>query len=222
MFDLNTLSRLTLIIAIIMLVSLNCITLPFGINTYEIQSGEVQFQDDFSNQSSGWLRIHDDNTSSLDYVDSSYQILVNQSHTVLWSGPDLQFTDVQIEVDATKVQGPENDDFGVVCRAQDQHNFYFLVISSDGYYGIGKVRAGVQELISMTGMPPSEDIYKGHSTNHLRADCIGEDLSLYVNGVHLATVQDAEFISGDAGLLAGTFDDPGTTIRFDNFSVLMP
>jgi hypothetical protein len=134
----------------------------------------------------------------------------------------LKYTDVQIEVDATKIEGSENDDFGIVCRARDDKNFYFLVISSDGYYGIGKVRDGEQRLIGMDDMPPDENILQGQGSNHLRADCIGEYLSLYVNGIHLATVQDTEFTSGDAGLLAGTFDEPGTRIHFDNFSVLMP
>jgi hypothetical protein len=192
------------------------------INSSEIQTGEVQFQDDFSDPSSGLARHYDENTGSLDYVNQGYQISVNQSHTILWSGPGLEFTDVQIEVDVTKIDGPESDDFGVVCRARDKHNFYFLILSSDGYYGIGKVRDGLQQLIGMKDMPPSEDIIQGQHTNHMRADCIGEYLSLYVNGVHLVTVQDSEFTSGDVGLFAGTFEEPGTSVRFNKFSVLMP
>ena len=210
------------LLAILGLVSLSCINMPIAINSYEIQTGEVQFQDDFSDPSSGWARRFDENTGSLDYVNQGYQISVNQSHAILWSGPGLEFTDVQIEVDVTKIDGPENDDFGVVCRARDEHNFYFLIISSDGYYGIGIVRDGIQQLISMKNMPPSEDIIQGQHTNHLRADCIDETLSLYVNGIHLVTVQDSEFTSGDVGLFAGTFDNPGTRVRFNKFSVLMP
>jgi len=209
-------------IAFLGLVSLSCINLPLVINSSEIQIGEVQFQDDFSDPSSGLARYYDENIGSLDYVNQGYQISVNQRHTILWSGPGLEFTDVQIEVDVTKIDGPESDDFGVVCRARDKHNFYFLIISSDGYYGIGKVRDGIQQLIGMKDMPPSEDIIQGQYTNHLRADCIGEYLSLYANGIHLVTVKDSEFTSGDVGLFAGTFEDPGTSVRFNKFSVLMP
>lgn len=208
--------------SLLVLISLSCVNFPLVINSYEIQSGEVQFQDDFSDPTSGWVRRNDEEIGNLDYVNQGYQIFIKQNHTVLWSGPGLEYTNVQIEVDATKIEGPVNDDFGVVCRARDMNNFYFLVISSDGYYGIGKVRDGEQQLIGMDEMPPNENILQGSRTNHLRADCIGENLSLFVNGIHLATVQDTEFTSGDAGLLAGTFDDPGTHIRFDNFSVLMP
>jgi hypothetical protein len=209
-------------IAILGLVSLSCINMPLAVNSYQIQPGEVQFQDDFSDPSSGWARRFDENIGRLDYENQGYQISINQSNTILWSGPGLEFTDVQIEVDGTKIDGPEHDDFGVVCRARDEHNFYFLIISSDGYYGIGKVRDGIQQLIGMNDMPPSEDIIQGQYTNHLRADCIGEYLSLYVNGIHLVTVQDSELTSGDVGLIAGSFDDPGISVRFNKFSVLMP
>jgi hypothetical protein len=201
---------------------MSCINLPLVLNAYEIQSGEVQFQDDFSDPTSGWVRRNDEEIGNLDYINQGYQIFVKQNHTVLWSGPGLEFIDVQIDVDATKIEGPEDDDFGIVCRARDNDNFYYLVISSDGYYGIGKVRDGAQQLIGMDDMPPNEHIFQGQRSNHLRADCIGENLSLFVNGIHVATVQDTEFTSGDAGLLAGTFDTPGTRIHFDNFTVLMP
>ena len=210
------------LLSLIVLVSLSCTNLPLVINSYDTQSGEVQFQDDFSDPRSGWIRRYEEEIGNLDYVNQGYQIYVKQNHSLLWSGPGLQYTDVQIEVDATKIEGPDNNDFGVVCRAKDENNFYFLVISSDGYYGIGKVRDGNQQLIGMDDLPPNENILQGQRTNHLRADCIEQNLSLFVNGIHLATVQDTEFTSGDAGLLAGTFDDPGTRIQFDNFSVLMP
>ncbi len=71
-------------------------------------------------------------------------------------------------------------------------------------------------------MLPSEDIKQGAVTNHLRADCIGDTLKLHANGIMLGAVQDTDFHSGDVGLIAGTFDKPGTEVRFDNFSVLKP
>jgi len=209
-------------ITILGLVSLSCISIPLAINSHQISSGEVQFQDDFSDPASGWARRNDENIGNLDYEEQGYQISINQGNTILWSGPGLEFTDVQVEVDVIKIDGPDHDDFGVVCRARDEQNFYFLSISSDGYFGIGKVRNGILQLIGMQDMPPSEDIIQGQQSNHLRADCIGEFLSLYVNGIHLVTVQDSEFTSGDVGLFAGTFDNPGTSVRFNKFSVLMP
>ena len=140
----------------------------------------------------------------------------------MWSGPGIKFGDVRIEADVIPVTGEGDDDFGIVCRAVDEDNFYFLVISSDGYYGIGKVKDGIQSLIGMEGMPPSEHIHKGQSFNHMRADCIGERLELSVNSQLLASVEDPDFRRGRVGVLAGTLGAGSTDVVFDNFSVLTP
>lgn len=182
---------------------------------------EVLFQDDFANSSSGWDRI-DEAGGITDYADGVYRMVVNEENTDIWANPGLDFTDVHIEVDATKVSGDDNNDFGLICRYVDRENFYFLIVSSDGYYGIGKVVAGDQQLIETESMPPSEDINQGNATNHLRADCVGNKLTLYVNGEFLAEYEDSQFSSGDVGLIAGSFDVPGTEIHFDNFVVLKP
>ena len=74
----------------------------------------------------------------------------------------------------------------------------------------------------MDAMQPSETIKQGAASNHIRADCVGDSLSLYVNGEKLASANDSEYSNGDVGLLAGAFDTTGTDIHFDNFSVLKP
>jgi len=183
--------------------------------------GQVLFQDDFSNSSSGWDRVNLEDGAT-DYANGIYRMFVSDSDTDIWANPGLNFTDVQIEVDATKIGGDDNNDFGIICRYTDTENFYFLIISSDGYYGIGKVIDGEQGLIGSESMPPSEVISKGNAENHLRADCVGNTLSLYVNGEQLASYDDPDLTSGDVGLIAGTFEVPGTEIHFDNFMVLKP
>ena len=185
------------------------------------QPGAVLFQDDFSDPSSGWDRI-DVNDGVTDYVDGAYRISVNSSHTDVWANPSLNFSDVRVEVDATKVGGDDNNDYGVICRYQDSENFYFFIVSSDGYYGIGKVVGGVQQLIGEESMPPSELINQGNVSNRLSAVCAGSNLSLYVNGNFLTEVVDVDFTSGDVGLVAGTFDQPGVDVYFDNFVVINP
>ena len=184
--------------------------------------GSVLFQDNFSEPESGWKGTFDSEDGFVGYFDGTYRFLVSKPERMVWSGPDLDLSDARIEVDALKRSGPEDDDFGMVCRAKDEANFYFFVISSDGYYGIGKTVRGVQSLIGAQGMLPSEKIRQGIMVNHLRVDCMKNELAFYVNGVLLARVQDGSFSAGGAGLLAGTFDQPGNEVLFDNFSVLNP
>jgi hypothetical protein len=185
------------------------------------ESGSVLFQDDFSDPNSQWDRVNVADGIT-DYEDGAYRIFVNTANTDVWANPNLSFSDVSIEVDATKVGGDDNNDFGVICRYQDSANFYFFVISSDGYYGISKVVDGSQELIGMEAMPPSDVINTGNVSNHLRADCAGSTLRFFVNGELLGEFDDTQFTSGDVGLIAGSFDVAGVDILFDNFVVSKP
>jgi len=68
-------------------------------------------------------------------------------------------------------------------------------------------------------MLPSDMILQGRSTNQLRAECSGTRLTLSINGVPVRQASDASFSEGDVGLLAGTYELPGTRVAFDNFAV---
>lgn len=184
------------------------------------QPGSVLFQDDFSDPASGWNQVSEANGLS-DYDDGAYRIRVDVLNTDIWARPQLDFNDVRIEVDAFKAGGDRNNRFGVICRAAADH-FYIFLVSSDGYYGIGKVQGNQYELVGMEAMQPSEKINQGTAGNHLAVECVGSRLSLSVNGEKLAEVEDVDFASGDVGLIAGTYNLPGTEIIFDNFSVTEP
>ncbi len=187
----------------------------------QVDPGQVIFQDDFSRTASGWDRYHD-TTYLSDYIEGAYRINVLEPNTDAWANPNLSLTDVRIEVDVTKVGGPDNNVFGVLCRYQDSRNFYFFLVSSDGYAGIGVYKDGRRRLLTDDSLLPSELVNQGESSNHLRADCIGYRLLLFVNGRPVAEAQAAEWQNGDVGLLAGTYELPGTDVLFDNFSVLRP
>lgn len=215
--------RLIITAMALALASIACqaISGPSVENQSSLPAGEVLFKDDFSDTSSGWDRVTTANGVT-DYVDGSYRIYVNEPNTDTWANPGLNFGDVQIAVDVTKKAGPDDNDFGVMCRVQAQDQYYFFIISSDGYYGIGKVNGEQQAVLGAESMQPSEAIHQGSATNHMQATCIGDELSLTVNDQLLFTVQDADFSSGDVGLIAGTFTEPGTDIYFDNFLVMKP
>jgi hypothetical protein len=74
----------------------------------------------------------------------------------------------------------------------------------------------------MEKMQTSDVIRQGQATNRIRATCNGSLLGLSVNGYDLVEVEDVDFTAGDVGLIAGTFETPGTDILFDNFKVLKP
>ena len=181
----------------------------------------VLFQDDFSNDQSGWPKVRTDEGIT-DYQDGMYRILVNLENQDFFGYPGLSLQpDVRIEVDATKVAGSDDNDFGLLCRYQDNNNFYQFLISSDGYVGILKYVDGSMQNLGAETLLENDAVHTGNAKNHIRADCIGDTLTLYVNGEQVSTVTDTSFGGyGDVGVFAGTYDTPGTDIYFDNFVVV--
>jgi hypothetical protein len=183
-------------------------------------SGSVLFQDDFARPISGWNRFTAAE-GTMDYDAAGYRMLVNSQNTNFWSTPHKNFADVRMEVDAGKLGGPDENRIGLVCRFTGD-DYYFFLISSDGYYGIGIYTGGQAVLLGQSELQLNSNIKKGLAVNHLRADCAGDTLTFYVNGVQVVSVQDARLKSGDVGLLAGTFTQPGVDVIFDNFVALKP
>ncbi|HLF74797.1 MAG TPA: hypothetical protein VI524_10650 [Anaerolineales bacterium] len=181
--------------------------------------GDILYQEEFEDNTTGWDRVSNEH-GIMDYDGGGYRILVQQPGFNLWSTPEKNFGDVRVEADLTKLNGPDENRAGLMCRYQNG-DYYFFIISSDGYYAVGKFIGGNTLLLGQTEMQPSE-LIRMNEVNHLRADCIGATLSFYVNFNQVAVVQDADFPSGDVGLLAGAFSQPGVDMLFDHFVVIQP
>ena len=181
--------------------------------------GDVLYQENFSDNASGWDRALNDG-GIMDYDSGGFRILVQQPKLNYWSTPAGNYKDVRVEADVTKLNGPDENRAGVMCR---YHNgdYYFFIISNDGYYAIGKFIGGMTLLIGQEFMQQTEFV-QADQVNHLRADCIGDTLTLYVNFNQVASVQDTDFPTGGVGVLAGSFDEPGVDVLFQNFVVLQP
>ncbi len=184
-------------------------------------SGSVLFQDDFSSTSSGWS-TGEDSTGVAQYVQGAFRLAVAKAQSGKVSTPRLRFSDVRLETDTIPLSGPQNNSFGLVCRYQDEQNFYFFAVSSDRYYGMGKYQDGKLVLLGKGQMQTSDAIHEGSSPNHLRFDCVGKTLIGYANGTKLIQADDSSFEAGDIGIIAGALSEPGVDILFDHFSVLQP
>jgi len=209
--------RFLLIILSLVLASLSCFSL--GARGY---TNDILFADDFSTTSKKWDQISDV-TRTTDYFNYAYRITVNKTDSDAWSNPANQsFTDTRIEVDATKNGGPDDNDYGIICRYSAVDKYYFGVITSDGYYAIVKKTPTGTQPLGKEKLVESDLITKGAATNHLRLDCVDSSLTLYVNGTQIDQQTDSEYTSGNVGLIAGTFSEVGTDILFDNFFVYKP
>jgi hypothetical protein len=183
--------------------------------------GSVLFQDDFSRLSSGWLSQHTAD-AILEYRDGQYAVLVLAPDASIWSTPGLDLGSVRLEVDAQQIGGPEDNLYGLICRYQDDANFVFLVVSSDGFAGIGEVRDGERRILSGGAMLPSDAIAPRGYANHLTAECLEETLRLSVNGSLAAEAAAHAPSLGDVGVIVGSYAKAGVEIVFDSFSARVP
>jgi hypothetical protein len=181
--------------------------------------GDILYQEQFENNTTGWARISNE-TGIMDYDGGGYRILVRQPKLNIWSTSEKNFGDVRVEADVIRLNGPEENRMGLLCRYQGG-DYYFFIISNDGYYVIGKFIGGLTLLLGQSEMQASEAVQKG-TMNHLRADCIGNTLTFYINFTKVASAIDPDFATGDVGLVAGSFAESGVDVLFDNFVVIQP
>jgi hypothetical protein len=183
--------------------------------------GEILFQDDFSDSTSGWDTYSDEDGSTV-YANGKYQISVFTTSFFYWANPYRNFTDVIVEVQVEKTTTNDDVQMGIVCRHQDVENWYVLVISGDGYAAIRKRYQG-GELGYIAEWVNAPSVNQGTAINNLRAECVGNRLTLYANGVKVVETFDGDISTGDVGLLAGTFENADNLeVLFDNFVVKRP
>jgi hypothetical protein len=65
----------------------------------------------------------------------------------------------------------------------------------------------------------SDAVKQGNSTNTIKLVSLGENLTLYANGVKLGDFMDSSPKSGDIGFWVETFQEGNVGIAFDNLKV---
>jgi hypothetical protein len=185
-------------------------------------TNEILFQDDFSNTASGW-DVYDDTEGSTNYSNGKYNITVKTNEMFYWANPYRDFTDVIVEVVVEKTTEGDDVQVGIVCRHQDVDNWYALIITTDGFAAIRKRFQGGELEFITEWQDVLNSVQTGQGTNLLRAECVGNRISLFANGDLVAEVFDSDISSGDVGLLAGTFENTNyLEVYFDNFVVYRP
>jgi hypothetical protein len=178
------------------------------------QQGRLLLADDFSQER--W-KVHSDSEHRKGYVDGQYFIAVDAQEYSYWSLAGENYQDFVLEVETIHLDGPDNNDYGVVLRHQDDANFYSFEISSDGYYTFTKLVG--DELFDVIPWQQSRAIKQNSARNMLRVEAIGPNFTFFINDELVDAAIDSDLGQGDIGLVAGTYQDPGIRIAFDNLKV---
>ena len=189
--------------------------------------GGVLFKDDFSQeQDCGWA-LYDRSGAEVEIAEGALRITTAQPGEIWWTNPGRNMSDVILTTTVEVVDGPADNAFGLICRYQSPDNFYLFLISSDGYYAVGKYQSGSDQIIYLNEDGQyqfSEAIVQGTSSvaNEIRATCVDDELTLSVNGTQLATVTDPTFVTGDIGVAVSTFEAGTLEVMFDDVRAIAP
>jgi hypothetical protein len=186
--------------------------------------GALFFDDFRAEQDSGWI-LYNRSGAAVEREGETLRLTSSQPGQIWWTNVGRNFDDLILSADIQHIDGPQDNAYGLICRYQSSENFYVFLVSSDGYYAIGKYQSGNTQISYLNEGGEyifSEAIDQESGINRVRASCIGSELSLSVNGVLLESVSDPTFVTGDIGLAVSTFEPGALEIAFDNVRAISP
>jgi hypothetical protein len=198
-------------------------TVPSSPTPTPTQGPTVLYSDDFSDPSTGWPRSSS-KSSQRSYVSGEYLYSVLEPGTTSWIwGPDKEFGDFALEIDARRVSGPDTARGGVIFRHQDNDNFYFFMVDATGHYQFGKREKGKWHLLTSPDWVSDPAIKTAGETNHLKVLANGSAIQVFANDTLLGTFDDKSFAGGKIGVMAESAggSDP-IKVGFANLLVTKP
>lgn len=149
------------------------------------------------------VEVSAENWEHVALIDGSYEDVVVSADTVLPAGP------------------PSETAWGMICRYFDADNYYGFQIRADGQYRIYVVANGEEsDLVEFTDADVIET--GSRAENNVLAACVGDTLSLTVNGEAVNTVEDSRIVGGQVGVTVASGDTAPVSVQFDNFLVTGP
>lgn len=170
----------------------------------------------------GSWTVGDDTYTEGKIEEGVYDLLIKGDDVRRWTHAGESFGDGAYQVEATQVEGPIDNGYGMLFRADtDAGHFYLFKVSGDGYVWIGRYRDNAEEQpIVGNHWIQSTAVNQGlNATNVLRVEAESGNLIFYVNSQEVGRITDNAFASGDIGLFAETLGSPGVRVQFDNFTV---
>ncbi len=151
-----------------------------------------------------------------------------QAHDLAALTTTGRYADAVLAIDARQAIDDPSDNANLTCRRQGEGNGYGYtanVSANSGRFSVTRRDAGPAGAVStdLVARQASAAIKRGTASNHIELRCVGSTITLTVNGVQVAQVQDTTY--PDAGLW---WVQPATTAgssmetHFDNFSLREP
>lgn len=131
-----------------------------------------------------------------------------------------KYTDTSLAVDV-RLSGETDDRYVILfCRVQDTESGYWSLIDPGSQrFWLGRSDSGEDTLLTRPSFAAA--IHGGNESNRLELTCAGSTISLAINGVQAATVQDETYREGRLALQVGAFSESTGTVEahFDDLVV---
>lgn len=183
------------------------------------EKGEVQFEDNFESLDPGWGEGStsygvENGKFYLALEPQTWQTVLNQANV---------FTEIDATVSATvaKCDTPDNGAVGLVFWAQDYANYYALLVTPEGRFGVVRHASG-NRLLMAVPWKANDAVKKGiGETNELRVVTKEHVATLYVNGSQVATFKGQHPQGGElVGFMAESWSKEGTRFEFTNLKIV--
>jgi hypothetical protein len=175
--------------------------------------GFQAFGDDFSDPTSGWS-IQESGSNQSRYKNNQYQMIVGDPNIQWWTYYPYNISNGSVQTTAIVNQDQPQASYGVVFRCQDESNYYYFQIASNGTYLIGRWLNGVHSYLKQG---TNNSAIKSTGENFIFASFVLDELSVSVNSVLIDTVYDNNISEGFVGLSASTGEFGGFEVSFDQF-----
>ena len=163
-------------------------------------------------------RLRSDAAAELEVREGRLHIQILQPGQVAWAVAERTCDDFALQVDATQLAGPVDNEYGVLVRMADDARFYAFSVSGDGYVRASRYDEGRWEILG-SDWRAHEAVNQGAATNTLTIEARGPELTFWVNGQQALQVEDETLSQGEIGLYAGAFDEAGVHVAFDDLKI---
>ncbi len=190
--------------------------------------GDIVYQTEFDDLE-GWITLafkYTDGAKVTDFTaeaqGGALYIEVPVEETSVYAVYDLDWSraDVRIEADVATVAGPNRNNIALVCRLNER-GWYEFAIESSGLWQIYKYEEE-GDGFTLLADGGSTAINVQRASNHIAVECRGDQLTLIVNDVEVASITNSQFTRGSFGVSVSTFDLTGAGVEFDHLVVTIP
>ena len=128
---------------------------------------------------------------------------------------------------AEQIEGSSSAAYGLVFGATELTDFLYFMVSSDGFYSLGRCVNGCEEPTDVTYFGPTpwqqnNSIALGLNQPHtIQAVVSGSRVTLSIDGTEVGTINDVPTGIGDIGVILQSFD-AGAVVAFDDLTYLQP